>query len=220
MNDANIAAVEAVLARRSVKHFDEPGPSDAQLEVILRAATTVPDHNELHPWRFVVVSGAERAAFGEALVAAGAERDPDMDEARRTKLRDKAYLAPTLVVIVFSPKPGKVDVWEQEASAAATGYAMTLAAHLLGVGSIWKSAPLRTGAVLAELFSMVDDEQLMGWVNLGTVASPPRARRNPVGPADVTRRLRTGRLEPWPQQSGEPVVSDPAASDPAASGQA
>ncbi len=76
---------------------------------------------------------------------------------------------------------------------------MGLAAHLLGVASIWKSASVRTGAALAELFEMGPDEKLMGWVNLGTAAVEPRPKANPVGPAEVAARLVDGALEPWGQ---------------------
>ncbi len=191
------AALDAVLARRSVGTLGEPGPSDAQLELILRAATTVPDHGNLRPWRFVCVAGGEREHFGAALRAAGLEADPDLPEAARTKLHDKAFVAPTIVVLISSPKPGKVAAWEQEASAAAAGYAMTLAAHLLGVGAIWKSAPMRRGAELDELLGLVDPEQLMGWINLGTVAADPKERRRPAEVAEVAQRLEDGALHPW-----------------------
>lgn len=191
--------VAGLLTRRSTKRFVDPGPDESQLDVILTAATTVPDHNELHPWRFVVVSGDDRAAFGAALEAAGVERDPDLEVARRDKLRDKAFVAPTFIVIVFSPKDGKAERWEQEASAAAAGYAMVLTAHLLGLGSIWKSAPVRSGERLVELLDMGADELLMGWVNVGMPAGPPRDRRDPVGPTDVASRLIDGRLVRWGQ---------------------
>ncbi len=190
-------ALDAVLSRRSVGKFEEPGPTDDQLELILRAATTVPDHGNLRPWRFVCVSGGERERFGAALRAAGLEADPDLPEAARAKLHDKAFVAPALVVLISSPKPGNVAVWEQEASAAAAGYAMTLAAHLLGVGAIWKSAPMRRGADLDELLGLVDPEQLMGWVNLGTVAADPKERRRPAEVAEVAQRLEGGALRPW-----------------------
>lgn len=190
-------AVARVLARRSTKQFTDIGPTDEQLEVILTAATRVSDHNELHPWRFVVVAGAERGAFGDALVQAGLQADPNLPEARRTKLRDKAFVAPTFVVIVFSPRHGKAEPWEQQASAAAAGYAMVLTAHLLGIGSIWKSAPVRRGERLADLLGMTPDESIMGWINLGMPAAPPRERRNPVTPHDTTTRLRAGRPTPW-----------------------
>lgn len=190
-------AVAQVLARRSTKQFTDVAPTDEQLEVILTAATRVSDHNELHPWRFVVVSGAERDAFGDALAQAGLQIDPDLAEARRVKLRDKAFVAPTFVVIVFSPQDGKAEPWEQQASAAAAGYAMVLTADLLGVGSIWKSAPVRRGERLADLLDMTPDELLMGWINLGVPAAPPRDRRNPVTPHEVTTRLHAGQPRPW-----------------------
>ncbi len=189
--------VAALLARRSTRRFTGPGPTDAQLDVILRAATTVPDHNELRPWRFVVVTGDDRAAFGDALVAVGVEREADLSGPRRHKLREKAFLAPTFVVIVHSPRPGKVEPWEQEASAATTGYAMVLTAHLLGVASIWKSAPFRQGRALAGLLGLTDEERVMGWVNLGAAAGPPRDKRNPVSPSDVAERLVGGRRIRW-----------------------
>jgi nitroreductase len=191
------AALDAVLERRSISSLAEPGPSDAQLELILRAATTVPDHGNLRPWRFVCVTGDERARFGSSLRSAGIERNPDLPEAARAKLYDKAYVAPTLVVLISSPKPGNVAAWEQEASAAAAGYAMTLAAHLLGVGAIWKSAPMRRGTDLDALLELTEPEQLMGWVNLGTVAAVPRERRRPAELPDVAHRLAGGRLTPW-----------------------
>ena len=198
-SDASIAVgpLEGLLDRRSSKLLAEPGPTNAQLDTILLAATTVPDHGTLRPWRFVVVSGDERARFGDALLVAGLDSNPSLPEAARAKLRDKAFVAPTFIVIVSSPKPGNVAFWEQEASAAAAGYAMTLAAHLLGVGAIWKSAPMRTGRRLAELLSLTADEQLMGWVNLGTEAAPPRDRTRPTGFADVATRLEDGKLHPW-----------------------
>ncbi len=196
--------IDSILTRRSHKHLGEPGPSAAQLNAILSVATTVPDHGELQPWRFVVISGDERAAFGDALEAAGVERTADLDQAHRDKLRNKAFVSPTFVVIIFSPKPGKIDLWEQEASAASTGYAMALAAHILGLGAIWKSASIRTGSKLAQLLAMTENEALMGWVNVGTVAREPRAKREPVHLADVASHLEAGRLVAWhhPNASG------------------
>ena len=44
------------------KRLAEPGPDAAQLQAILGAAASAPDHHELLPWRFVVVPEAARAA--------------------------------------------------------------------------------------------------------------------------------------------------------------
>ena len=131
-------------APRAAPGREGPGPDDAQLAVILEAATTVPDHGTLRPWRFVVVRDSGRDRFGEALVAGLLEeRGPDLPESVLTKMRMKAFAAPLLVMLVASPRTGSnVPVWEQVASASCTGYAMVLAATALGLGAIWKSAPV------------------------------------------------------------------------------
>jgi nitroreductase len=182
----------------------EPGPDAGQLDVLLRAATTVPDHGTLRPWRFVVISGDERDRFGGALASVALEHQADLPLAAVEKMRSKAFVAPTMVVIVASPTQGnKVPVWEQEASAACTGFALTLAAHALGLGAMWKSAPFRSGGDLSELLELTDEERILGWVNVGTAApvvneraAEIRAARDEVAPSDVASRLTDHGLEP------------------------
>jgi nitroreductase len=155
--------------RRSLPNVAEPAPTDEQLRAILAAATTVPDHGQLRPWRFVVVAGAARDVFGDALVAAAQEQtEAPLPQSATDKLRGKAYLAPMLVVVIASPKPSpKVPEWEQVASASCTGYALVLAAHALGVGAVWKSAPVLDGSALQAVFGLTEGERVLGWINLG-----------------------------------------------------
>jgi nitroreductase len=40
----------------------------------------VPDHRGLRPWRFVVVTGDAREAFGDALADAAAEHQPGIGD--------------------------------------------------------------------------------------------------------------------------------------------
>ena len=87
-----------------------------------------------------------------------------------------------LVTVIAAPRPAKVERWEQVASAACSGYAMVLAAHALGLGAMWKSVPFRTGPVLAETLGMGPDDELLGWVLLGTPTDPAAAvGRAPTG---------------------------------------
>src|SRR6188508_1767543 len=98
-------ALAGLLNRRSVKVFSDVGPTDAQLDVILRAAVTVPDHGGLRPWRFVVIRGDARGAFGDALVAAGREAlGSDRPEAA-DRLRAKAFVAPAMIAVVARVDP-------------------------------------------------------------------------------------------------------------------
>jgi nitroreductase len=161
--------IDTILGRRSASRLVEPAPPPEQLDVVLRAATTVPDHGALHPWRFVVVAGAGRRTFADALVAAARGDGPPLDPARAAKVSAKAYVAPTCVVVVAAPiEDHKVPVWEQVASASCAGYAITLAAHAIGLGAVWKSVPFLDAPALRECFGVTGAEQLLGWVNLGT----------------------------------------------------
>lgn len=177
--DVRPEVLAALLDRRSTAALVEPGPTPAQLDTLLRAATTAPDHGRIRPWRFVVVSGEARERFADALEDGGVARDPELSDGIRAKLRSKAFVAPTLVAIAAAPRPAKVERWEQVASAACTGYAIVLAAHALGLGAMWKSVPFRTGPLLRQVLAMGDDDELLGWVLVGTPADPASVTGRP-----------------------------------------
>lgn|GEM_PF-15650 len=165
--------LDLVSSRRSATTLVEPGPSPSQLEAMLRAAGSVPDHGLLRPFRFVVAAGEARGTFGDALAAVAGELSPGAPAARLQKVRDKAFRSPALIALVFSPKPGKIERWEQSATAACAGYAVLLAAQALGVGAVWKSVPFTKGRAFSEILGFTEDEELLGWIHLGT--SPPDA---------------------------------------------
>ena len=192
------AVIASMLARRSVATFAEPGPTAPQLELILAAATTVPDHGNLRPWRFVVVDGDGRGRFGEALAAAALEADPDLTPERADKARRKATLAPCLVVLIASPvEPAKVPVWEQVVSASCTGYAMVLAADALGLGAVWKTAAVVQGDALRAALDLAPGEQVLGWVNIGRRPDRTVAPRRELDLAERVMVLRADGLAPW-----------------------
>src|SRR3954463_11270558 len=154
-----------VSSRRSATVLVEPGPSATQLEQMLRAVASVPDHGLLRPFRFVVAAGDARGTFGDALAAAAAEHSPGAPAPRLQKVRDKAFRSPTLLAVVFSPKPGKIERWEQSATAACAGYAVLLAAQSLGVGAVWKSVPFTRARAFCEVLGFSEDEELLGWIH-------------------------------------------------------
>ena len=54
-----------------------PGPTAAELDVIIATATRVPDHGKLRPWRFIVFEGDARLKAGAAIEAAFREKYPE-----------------------------------------------------------------------------------------------------------------------------------------------
>lgn len=170
--------LDLVSSRRSATMLVEPGPSSSQLEAILRAAGSVPDHGLLRPFRFIIAEGEARGRFGDALAGVAGELSPDAPPFRLQKVRDKAFRSPTLLAVVFSPKLGKIERWEQSATAACAGYAVLLAAQSLGVGAVWKSVPFTRGRAFSEILGLTEDEEMLGWIHLGTspadAVPPPR----------------------------------------------
>jgi thiosulfate/3-mercaptopyruvate sulfurtransferase len=160
--------LDLIIGRRSPGALTVPAPTDAQLAVILLAAASVPDHGRLRPYRFVVIRGDARQRFGEALSAAAVTAGAD--DITIAKARRKPFFGPLLVAIISSPQVhATVPVWEQVASASLTGYAMELAAGALGLGAVWKSGLHLDRPPVQRLLDMGPDEQLLGWINLGTV---------------------------------------------------
>ncbi len=180
------AGLGALTAERVAPAPDGRPPTAEQLEAVLRAATTVPDHGGLRPWRFVVVSGPARERFGAALVAGLVEqRGGGAPAAAVEKMRGKATAAPCAVVLVAAPDPqANVAEWEQVASAACTGYAVVLAATSLGLGAVWKSAAVLETRAVREAFGLAAHERLLGWVNVGAPGAPRRRPPVPVALCD------------------------------------
>jgi nitroreductase len=161
-------------------------PTASDLDRILAAATTVPDHGDLEPWRFAISSGDARGRFADALEAGLYEaRGRDLPDAVVAKMRGKAYAAPCAVVLIASPDPtSNVEVWEQVASASCTGYAVVLAATALGYGAVWKSTGVLGTSPVRALFGLTEHESLLGWVNVGTPAPLGRKQATSSGDGD------------------------------------
>lgn len=168
-------ALEAIRARRSISRLSEPAPDAAARRAILEAAACAPDHGQLRPWRFVILEGEAREAFGRVLEAAylaecataGVEPEP----AKREKDRTKLGRAPLVVVIAAVHRPSeKIPAIEQFASAAAAAQNACLAATALGYGSMWRTGPAAYHTPVKEALGLTPDDHIVGYLYLGTIA--------------------------------------------------
>jgi nitroreductase len=66
-------ALTLLLERQSCHALQEPGPDDAALDVIFRAALRVPDFQRLRPYRFIVAQGAGLERLGALMAGAAKE---------------------------------------------------------------------------------------------------------------------------------------------------
>lgn len=175
--------LDAVLTRRSTPRLAEPAPAAAGLERLVQAAATAPDHGRLRPWRLVAVSGNERARLGEVL----AEAADTPEQARRAAA--KPLRAPLLLTIVHRPVPDhpKVPEWEQLAATAGMVTTLSLLLHSHGFASIWRTGPSVQAPQVRKHLGVEDDEQLLGWLYVGTREGEAAADRRPLEiPARIT----------------------------------
>ncbi len=177
----NPAAFDFLLHRTSypAKLFAGPVPNRDQLRLILTAATRVPDHGKLEPWRLVVLEPAAMprlAALAEAhAVSVGAAPD------KIAKARGQFDLGQLAVVVIASPKPSdKVPPVEQLLSAGALCLGILNAATAAGWGANWLSGwPSHDAAFAAAAFDCTATETVAGIIHIGTPGSPGQDRARP-----------------------------------------
>lgn len=162
-------ALDLLLNRVSVTRLCEPAPTEAQLDLLFRAALRAPDHGQLRPWRFLVIQGAAREHLGELFVESLKLKDPDDSAEALQKARKMPLRAPMLVVVIarLSPHP-KVPESEQTLAVATAAHGLLLAAHAQGLGAVWRTGALCYDRHVARGLGLADNEQLLGFIYLGT----------------------------------------------------
>jgi nitroreductase len=183
--------IELLLRRRSAKAamLSEPGPTSAQLETILTAATRVPDHKKLEPWRFVLFEGEARAAFGRVLLKACLAEEKETPSAARLETeRTRLLRAPTVIAVIsrVTPNPGAPE-WEQVLSCGAACFSMCLTANALGFGTCWITEWYAYSQGVRTALGLAANERVAGFVYIGTAKEQQPDRDRPQLAKIVTR---------------------------------
>lgn len=162
--------------RRSTKSLTTPAPDELQLDTILQAATQVPDHGDLTPYRFVVIHSEDgQNRFRQLL------RDTvtqlNFGEESMKKAERVGNMAPMTVAVICTPKTGKPE-WEQQMTAGCATYAMQLAAKAQGFDSVWISGLWVNSPLLKDAFGCGEKDKIIGLIMLGTAVCSPDAPKN------------------------------------------
>ncbi|WCM26720.1 nitroreductase [Sphingomonas sp. QA11] len=172
----------ALLAtRRSGKPRDlvAPGPDEAQLTHMLGIAARTPDHGKLAPWRFVVVPADRREALSDLITTAYRAERPQAARLEIEALDQFARQAPTLVVVLSSPKPeSHIPLWEQELSAGAACMNLLHAAHAAGFAGGWLTGWATYNESVRDAFGTAP-EKIAGFMFIGTPSRPLEERPRP-----------------------------------------
>ena len=169
----------AFLERRrsaSAMTLATPGPNPADLERLLTIAARAPDHGKLAPWRFLVLRGADKAAFVSGLERI-AEGRPDAGKAE-AKL-GKIRVPPVTVAVISRTIEAEIPEWEQVLSAGAVCTLMVVAAQAMGYGANWITDWYAYDEDALRLLGVGAGERVAGYVHLGTPREPPLERVRP-----------------------------------------
>ncbi|AOJ04146.1 MULTISPECIES: nitroreductase family protein [Burkholderia] len=179
-----------LLSRRSRWPLNEPAPNPRELDTIFDAALCAPDHGNLRPWRFVVVQGAARYAFGDLLVELADARAPDDPPGSHAHRRDKALAAPLIVALGAAlNRASKVPEIEQLLAVGAAAMNMLNAIHQLGYGGFWATGVDSYEPAMHDALGFGLDERLVGFLFVGTPTGPASSTRRPDRDAHVREWL-------------------------------
>lgn len=173
--------ISLIETRRSGKPRDlvAPGPDSAQLRRIVAAATRVPDHGKLAPWRFVIVPAERRDALAQLLVSAYRAEKPDAGRLELEAMVQFAHQAPSLVVVLSAPvAASKIPAWEQQLSAGAVCMTLLNAAHALGFAGGWLTGWAAYSKTVRDAFGS-EGENIAGFIFIGTPGRPLEERPRP-----------------------------------------
>jgi nitroreductase len=183
-------SLSRLLRRRSVppRWLGEPGPSEQEIESLLKAASRVPDHGKLAPWRFILIQSEGRQRLGEVLAEAFRADHPEADAEKLATERGRFSNAPLVVAVVSRIVPHvKIPDWEQVLSAGAVCMNLLNAATALGYGASWLTGWAAFDRRVLDALGLKPDERIAGYVHIGTPKETPVDRDRPSLSDIVTR---------------------------------
>lgn len=186
MNDS----LSRLLQRRSVpsRWLVEPGPSESEIETLLKVASRVPDHGKLVPWRFILIQGEARQRLGEVLAAAFQADNPEAGEDKIATERERFAQAPLVVAVVSRVVPHvKIPDWEQILSAGAVCMNLLNGATALGYGASWLTGWSAFDRRVLDALGLKPEERIAGFIHIGTAKETPTDRDRPSLDDIVTR---------------------------------
>jgi nitroreductase len=153
-------ALEAILSRRSIRHFTgKPVPQET-VRKLLEAGMSAPSACDFQPWQLVVIN------------------DRTLLDQIPAFHNHAAFLPEAPMAILVCGEPGVSRYWQQDCAAAAQN--ILLAAHSLGLGAVWLGLFPRDNRVIPMrgLLGIPEDVTPMALIAIGYPAEqkPPLSK--------------------------------------------
>jgi len=183
MQQTKMSVIEAITTRRSVPQF-KPDPVPKELiQRLLDAAVWVPNHRMTEPWQFYVLGETTKRKFAEIRrdLRKQSLPNPDAPEVKPAlqKIVDDTVNTPVIILVTSR---GHTDPELQEENYWATFgavYAFMLAAWAEGLGTYFRTGPIRQYPLLRQMLNLEDDQRIIGVVYAGYPAVVPQKQRTP-----------------------------------------
>lgn len=169
--------IALLLTRRSLlaAKLIEPGPTQEELETILRCATRVPDHKGVNPWRIQV---ADRATQDKLHAKLPELHTGDPASLAKT-LSKEAKTAPLLLVVSSQTASDRAPRNEQLLSGAAVCQNIIIAAAALGYRSQWLTEWFAYNSQVKSFLGIPSSEEILGFLYIGSESEIPKERPRP-----------------------------------------
>ncbi len=158
----------------------EPGPSDSEIETMIRIASRVPDHGRLAPWRFILYRGDVRREIGAKLADLAVKLEGPLPDMRLDKERTRFSRAPLVIGVVSIVRENtSIPQWEMFLSGGAAAMNLLHAANALGYGANWISNWYSDSDEGRAILGIGRNERVIGFVHIGTFAGAAPERPRP-----------------------------------------
>jgi len=167
--------IDTLHARRSIKTYTDRPVEREDIERLIAAAVTAPNHRMTQPWRFYVLGPEARAAYGAALGARKAKRvdEPAAAEAVVRKVEATHRDLPAMLAVSMTLDDNPEIREEDYAASYMAVQNLCLAACAMGLGTHVKSGGVMDDPRAREAVGVGDGERIIATITLGEPAEVP-----------------------------------------------
>ena len=173
-------ALQTIQTRHSVGKVRPDAVSREVIEKLLNAAVQAPNHYQVRPWRFVVLTGSGRNKLGEVMAQSMKAKFPQLTDEALNKERAKPLRSPVLIAVgVDKPTESKVLEIENICATAAACENILLAAHALGLAAQWRTGDAARDPVVKKFLGFAEDQHIISFLYIGYPDVVPDAAPRP-----------------------------------------
>ena len=168
--------------------FSDEVPPREDVERMLEAAMSAPDHGAVRPWRFHIIEGEARNRLGDLFAEVVLDRDPFAPTSAIEKAKARPLRAPLIITVCAKVDPSrapKIPVVEQVVTVAAAMEHLVIAAQAMGYGAIILTGTNAHAGKVRAAFGLDREDELLGFVYIGCADEPAPAKERPDA-ADYT----------------------------------